>query len=123
MRALFLCAAVAALCACATPRGATVSAPENQSMLPQTPAPDIAKREVRLSPGATQQDFAAFQKTVESVYVASLAGEAEPGFSYSLSPAGAANPFSAIEVACLMPEEHADKSLRQCKKFLGMLEQ
>ncbi|NLO92133.1 MAG: hypothetical protein GX410_09130 [Elusimicrobia bacterium] len=117
MRAFVLCLAAALACACASGRPAALN------HAPGTPQqePDLAKREIPLSPSATQQDFADFQKTVERTYIASLAGEDEPGFSYSVSPAGVANPFSRVEVACIMPQEHAAKSLPHCKKFLGMI--
>ena len=120
MRPLALCAAAALfLCGCSASRGTTPK-PDHAK------AVDALKLVVRLHSAATQADFAAFQSKVDKAYNDTLSGyygAQEAGFVYSLSPAGAANPFSAIEVSCITRETHAEKAQAQCEKFLELLKQ
>jgi len=119
MRNLALAAAAAlALCACVG-SGASVKAKPDHAK-----AVDVMKLIVRLHSTADQNDFAVFQTKVDKAYAAAVSGysgAADAGFVYSLSPTGAANPFSAIEVSCITRETHAGKAEAQCEKFFELL--
>ncbi|HOX22835.1 MAG TPA: hypothetical protein PLL10_05175, partial [Elusimicrobiales bacterium] len=115
MRLTVLAATIFGLCLAGCSSSANLKKPD------QTKAVEVMKLAVRMPSKATQDDFESFQHKVEQAYAATTSkysGAAEAGFVYSLSPAGAVNPFSAIEVSCISRETHAGKSAKQCEKFL-----
>jgi hypothetical protein len=126
MSKLALLAAAVLFCACAAPREAVVTPPQQPSgpgaasvfekrtfKLVKTPDPDLELQLESLL--SASYDVAVMRH--------SGTNPMEIGFTYSLSPRGAVYPFSEIEVSCIMQDKYARRhGPGLCADFYAELE-
>lgn len=64
----------------------------------------MATKQISLGENATYTDMQTFQKALDAAYSTARARYHATGFTYALSPAGAVNPLSEMEVQCILSE-------------------
>ena len=78
----------------------------------------MAVRKIQLSPRAAQRDVLVFQTALDNAYRAVMRGHRPSGFTYTMSPAGAVNPLSVMDVQCILAESSANAAGRDaCDLF------
>lgn len=78
----------------------------------------VAARKMPLGRTAGEQDLALFTKSLDAAYAAAQRMYRPAGFTYSISPMGAVNPLSDIEVSCVLGEQAAEEVGAQvCRMF------
>ncbi|MDD4004335.1 MAG: hypothetical protein PHW69_03930 [Elusimicrobiaceae bacterium] len=117
-------------CACAqgvrTGSGRTLAAPDD-GPLSKSAAAVVSSATFMLGRAPGQGEINRFYRALETAQAAVIEKAGGPehlpeGFSYAVTPAGAVNPFSSVEVDCLLSREAAaDFSARFCRQFIELL--
>jgi len=68
----------------------------------------MATKKIHLAADATQKDVLTLQAALDSAYRAAMRQYRPTGFTYSMSPAGAVNPLSVMDVQCILAESGAN---------------
>jgi len=99
------------------------NAPESLS----TKAVVFEKQEFALSKKPDPELQAGFQKILDIAYKKAMEtdeeeGQQKIGFIYSMRPTGAINPFSEVEVSCIVQERHLKMAGELCGKYFSALQ-
>ncbi len=80
----------------------------------------MASKKISLGKDATYQDMQTFQTALDGAYQAALQKYRAAGFTYAMSPVGALNPLSLLDVQCLLSESYATaKGKEVCDFFFS----
>ena len=85
------------------------------------------KQEFALSKKPDPELQAGFQKILDIAYKKAMEtdeeeGQQKIGFMYSWRPTGAINPFSEVEVSCIIQERHLKQGGELCGKYFAALQ-
>jgi hypothetical protein len=81
----------------------------------------MAVKKITLGENASQSDMQNLQKALDRAYKKTLLVYREAGFAYSISPWGAVNPLSVIDVQCVLSESLANAAGKSaCDLFLKL---
>ncbi|MDR0734434.1 MAG: hypothetical protein LBG16_01770 [Elusimicrobiota bacterium] len=85
----------------------------------------MAAKKIFLSRDAGQQDIGLFQQALDAAYKTVIKEYRPAGFTYAMSPAGAVNPLSIMDVQCILSEGSANSAGKAaCDLFFeGIAEQ
>ncbi len=84
----------------------------------------VATNKIALGRTANDKHMKAFQTSLDSAYLAAQKMYKPLGFTYSISPVGAINPLSDIEVQCVLSEESAqDVGQQTCSLFFAKVKE
>lgn len=84
----------------------------------------VASRRISLGRDAGESAMNAFRASLDAAYLAARRAYGAPGFTYSLSPVGAVNPMSDMEVQCVISEDSAqDLGPQTCNLFFNRLKE
>lgn len=84
----------------------------------------MATKKINLGKDATAREMQLLQTGLEKSYASALSSYKVPGFTYSLTPAGAINPLSMFEVKCILSENYANASGKSaCDFFFSQIAQ
>ncbi|MCX5784129.1 MAG: hypothetical protein NTX59_00410 [Elusimicrobia bacterium] len=117
---LFSAAFLCFFCACAAPGPGAPASARERAVVFQTRSYALSKiSDPELE--AALPDFVA--QSYESALKSSADTPAEAGFSYTLSPRGAVNPFSEVEVSCVIRKKYASRyGAELCSAFYSALD-
>ncbi|ACC98716.1 hypothetical protein Emin_1164 [Elusimicrobium minutum Pei191] len=82
----------------------------------------VASKKITLGRRASSKEMGLFQASLDKAYLESKRAFNPQGFTFSMSPAGAINPLSDIEVQCILSQESAnDVGQKTCDLFFKSL--
>jgi len=82
----------------------------------------VGTKKFTLGNSAGENDMRVFQTNVDKAYMTAKKAYNPAGFTYSLSPAGAVNPMSDMEVQCILSQDSADNvGQKTCDLFFKSL--
>ena len=109
---------------------------DSSSVIPEPPKVDDSATSTRAI-GFEQHEYAlskkpdialqeGFQKILDIAYKKTVESNSEEdpkeiGFIYSMRPTGAINPFSEVEVTCIIQERHKQRGQEFCGTFFSVL--
>ena len=77
----------------------------------------MASKKIYLSREGAQKDVQIFQKALDAAYRNVMKEFKPAGFTYSMSPAGAVNPMSIVDVQCILGESDANSRGKETCDF------
>ena len=84
----------------------------------------VASNKISLGRTANYRHMKAFQTSLDAAYATAQRTYRPLGFTYSISPVGAINPLSDIEVQCVLSEESAqDVGQQTCSLFFARVKE
>ena len=77
----------------------------------------MAARKINIDGNGSPAGMQAFQKALDAAYQAVMKEFRPRGFTYSMSPAGAVNPMSVMDVQCILGEGSANSKGKEACDF------
>jgi len=82
----------------------------------------VASKKITLGQSAGEAQMTALRTTLDGAYASAQKTYRPLGFTYTISPVGAINPLSDIQVACVLSEESAqDVGQQTCNMFFNKI--